>query len=471
MNAAKRYGQIVIDVVIVSGLIFAAVWLWMNLCVMPLRSFNDMRLAPTIGLTHGYQLYPGANGPASTWMYGPLPVWLNLPAAAAAGPMGQLLIAGGINMLLNLAAIAAVCWWWPQGTISGRGRLVAAVIAIAAVPWANWQFIQADNYAIALGLLANLAMMRAAGSESRQRLLWTAATLATATMVCKQTSIAVPSAQLLWLGLTVDRTAVWRHLGRLCCCGCGWLLLILLNCTPASFWFTAVLTPSRLPDRERLDELTPLAWTLGVFLVVPLVVQSWLRWERADRPLLLATLSWLVAWVPGLASIWKIGGSSNCLQGFSLWVPVAAVVGIGVAEQRFGRLVTWLTVIIGSGMLQVQGFGELPVRLTRPTMGVYDEAVSLARKLPGQIWFPCHPLVTLQSEGKLYHAEDGLYVRRVCQLPMPPDVLRAGLPPELRAIGTTNSGSSWGIAQEIIGPPAGRHEFSYWTVITARPRR
>ena len=79
---------------IAAALAAALTWLWLSWCIFPLRSWNDIRLAPTFALKLGLPLYPGADGAASTWMYGPLPVWLNWPATWMPGP-GAGVVGGG----------------------------------------------------------------------------------------------------------------------------------------------------------------------------------------------------------------------------------------------------------------------------------------------------------------------------------------------------------------------------------------
>jgi hypothetical protein len=69
---------------------------------------------------------------------------------------------------------------------------------------------------------------------------------------------------------------------------------------------------------------------------------------------MLPTLTWLIAWLPGLASAFKAGGTLNCLQGFLLWLPPAAVVVIAAlssfrwgATARCGLAVVALGILIG----------------------------------------------------------------------------------------------------------------------------
>ena len=258
----------------------AVVWLWACWCIFPLRSWNDIRLAPTFGLSLGLPLYGGEDGPASTWMYGPLPVWINWPATWAPGPGEALLVAGAINILLQLAAIVAVCAWWPVARFPAPGagnRIVAAGFVVAVWPWASWQFFQADNPAIACGLLANLLLVRGRGGPTA----WMAATLATAAVMCKQTSLAVPVAQVVWVAATAGGRSATNHAARLAMTGAAWLALAAAAIEPSRMWYSAVLVPGGLPWTDRPGErLLDMAPYFAVHALAPLAVWLWLGRAR-----------------------------------------------------------------------------------------------------------------------------------------------------------------------------------------------
>jgi len=444
--------------------IAAATWLWLSWCIFPLRSWNDIRLAPTFALTLGLPLYPGAEGAASTWMYGPLPVWLNWPATWMPGPGEALLVAGGINAGFQVAAILTVCLAWPtphSGPISLRGRLLAAAVTIAIWPWANWQFLQADNYAVACGLLANLALARGRGEAGA----WGAAVLATAGLMCKQTSLGVPIGQLGWLAATAGAAPALRHTGRLAVAGCGWLALLVATTDPSCTWFTAILTPAGLPwANDLLDRFNDLGPHFALHLAIPVATWLWLMRRQATADLLLPSLVWLVAWLPGLASAFKIGGTLNNLQGFPLWLPPAAVVVTatfsGLPRGRVIRVgLAVVTIAVLSGRIATR-----PVKIWQPLIVAYEDARDLSRQFPGQIWFPWNPLVTVFSEGRLYQVEDGLYVRSLIGRPVFASVSRRHLPQQFGAIAVSNQGSTWGIAERLLPGPLEKIDLGNWTL-------
>ena len=444
----------------------ALVWLWVCLCTFPLRSWNDIRLAPVFALKLGLSIYPGSDGPASTWMYGPLPVWLNWPATLAPGPGEAILVAGIINILVTLLPTLAVAWLWPTGSLDSpgpAGRIVAAALAIAAMPWATWQYLQADNFAIGCGLFANLALVRARGEPAR----WTAAALATAAIACKQTSLAIPLAHVLWLWLTAGRIAGAAHIGRLVVTGVAWLAIIVLACDPEKLWYTAVLTPAGLPwtdhPGQRFMQMLP---HFVVHAFVPLSLWLWLRLAPpgGHTALTLPLIAWLLAWPLGLSSVFKIGGTSNCLQGYPLFLPAGCVVAVAAISRRFGRSRAVATVAAMAAAMLVGRVATRQIKVWRPHVEVYDEAVDLSRRLPGMLWFPWNPLVTVYSEGRLYPVEDGLYVKKVTGRPEHAAQTRVHLPPHFAAIVLAGTGSELGLASTFLTPPIDTVSLEHWTL-------
>ena len=447
----------------------AVVWLWACWCIFPLRSWNDIRLAPTFGLSLGLPLYGGEDGPASTWMYGPLPVWINWPATWAPGPGEALLVAGAINILLQLAAIVAVCAWWPVARFPAPGagnRIVAAGFVVAVWPWASWQFFQADNPAIACGLLANLLLVRGRGGPTA----WMAATLATAAVMCKQTSLAVPVAQVVWVAATAGGRSATNHAARLAMTGAAWLALAAAAIEPSRMWYSAVLVPGGLPWTDRPGErLLDMAPYFAVHALAPLAVWLWLGRARGTADLSLPTLVWLLAWPLGTASVFKTGGTNNCLQGFPLWLPAAVVVVLAAAVARAGRGRVMLTVATVTALLLGARIATRPVKIWTPTIDGYTEAVELSRRLPGMLWFPWNPLVTVHTERRMYQTEDGLYIRQVVGRPIPDAVSKRHLPPRLAGRVLPSSGSEWGLAARFLPEPVERIDLENWVVLRQRP--
>jgi hypothetical protein len=449
-----------------------AIWLWVCWCLFPVSVWNDVRLAPAFALARGVPLYPGeTSGAVGTWIYGPLPAMLLWPATQASSAAQALLIADTLNLLFTVGAIAAVCAAWPAPagrTLRPADRLLAATLAIALWPGATFQYIQADNFAVALGLVGNLLLVRTQTSAGR----WGAAALAVAGLACKQTSLGVAAAQIVWLGVVAGRSGALRHLGRCAILGLAGGAAIVGAFGWDHIRLNLFALPSALPwTDEPVRRLLDLAPELSIHLLAPALIMLFCRravWAR-ESPLLLPSLAWLFALPPGVLSLLKIGGTINSLQSFTLWLPAALLVGLAAA--RVTRRASWF--YAGAAMLAIVVCGarlaRRPSPPLRPLVEHYRQADYLARTFRGEIWFPWNPLVTIYGENRFYHGEDGLYVRFLAGHSLTQDHARANLPPHMCVIALPRGGADWGIALSLL--PAGyqRTEFNLWTLYSWPP--
>jgi hypothetical protein len=450
----------------------AVVWLWACWCLFPVKAWNDVRLAPTFALAHGEPLYPGeTSGAVGTWIYGPLPPLLLWPATWASTAARALLTAGALNLFLTVGAIVAVCAAWPAPagrTLRPIDRLLAATLAIALWPGATFQYIQADNFAVALGLVGNLLLVRAQTNAGR----WGAAALAVAGLACKQTSLGVALAQIVWLGAVAGRGAALRHLGRCAILGLAGGAAIVGAFGWERIRLNLFVLPSALPwTDEPVHRLRDLAPELSIHLLAPALVLWFCRravWAR-ESPLLLPSLAWLFTLPPGILSLMKIGGTINSLQGFTLWLPAALLVGVAAA--RSVRRASWL--MAGAALLTAAICGDRLARLPevpwRPLVDHYRQAEYLAQTFRGEIWFPWNPLVTIYRENRFDHGEDGLYVRFLAGHAITQSHARAHLPPQMCVIALPRGGTDWGIALSLLPAGAQRTEFSLWTLYSWPP--
>jgi hypothetical protein len=465
----RRFGMVP---VLGAAVAAVALWLWVCWCIFPVSVWNDVRLAPAFALARGLPLYPAEDsGAVGTWIYGPLPLLLLWPTTLAASAAHALLIAGAINLLMTIAVIAIVCAAWPapaESSLTPSDRLLAAALAIALWPRASLQYLQADNVTVALGLIGNLLLVRSRAPAWR----WGAAVFAVAGMACKQTSFGVPMAQIIWLGVTAGRTEALRHLGR--CLGAGLAFTVAVG---IGFGWTGTILnlftlPSHLPwTNAFLRRFVDLAPELSIQLALPALVMVTCHravWRR-ESALLLPSLAWLCALPPGLASLLKIGGTINSLQSFAYWLPPALVVALGAARRL--RRITW----VSPGMA-LACFAICAVRLAgtsahpwRPLSEHYRQADFLARSLRNEIWFPWNPLVTIYSENRFYHVEDGLYVRFLAGHALTLAHARAHLPAAMCVIALPRDGTDWGIALRFSPPDARRAEFGFWVLYSWLP--
>ena len=297
-------------------------WLWVCWCLFPISVWNDLRLAPSLALLRGVSFYPPQDtGAVTTWMYGPLPTLLWAPAVLASTAKTAVLAAGTLNLAFNLIAIGATAALWPS-RLTRAQRLAAGLLATVIWPFASFQYLQADNVAIALGLLANLVLVRATQPWHR----WLAALLAVAPIFCKQTSVGIAAAQFAWLVAAQGWPAAWRHLLRGLVAG---LALAIVTVAPLDWhgvWFNMVTVPGHLPWAPnpvgRAVDMTP-ELLVQIGIPVALMVVAWRRIFSRDSRLLLPALVWICTLPPNVAAFFKFGGTLNSLQGFSLWLPAA----------------------------------------------------------------------------------------------------------------------------------------------------
>lgn len=463
--AGQRLEWLLHRVFLCSAIVATAIWLWTSFCRFPDEIWNDMRVAAAVAMARGIDVYPTlTEGTINTWTYGPLPLVFIQPAALANHPSTALVVAGAINVLIILLPIAMVCALWPGVSRSGAavGGIVLATVGTAVIwPESPWRCFYADSVAVSLGLLSQVVLLHARARSWR----WAAAFLAMAPLACKQTSLGIGVAQVLWLALTAGRNAALAHFGRCFVAGLSLGALGLVSFGWPGLSFVLLELPARFG-------WSSVPWSKVQALAVPLVVQTLLpaalmlarpAWFlRRDAPLLLPALTWLCSVPLGLAAFLKPGGGLNSFQAFQLWLP--ATLAVLLADDRTGPvarravLVAALACVAGLYRLQTAAF----LALTPKTVSI-DQGVALAQAQPGRIWFPLNPLITLYTENRYYCDEDGIYVRVVSGLPPTFGRVMPDLPPQWSGIALRyQRDASWGIAEHMIPKDARRAEFGIW---------
>lgn len=468
-NASDRGSTSAVRLAAIASLLLAgallALWLWSRFCRFPSIPWNDMRLAPTIALAQGWPVYPDtASGTINTWMYGPLPVLFMWPAAWASSAAGALLVAAGLTLALTLVPLVLVCWLWPGNDDAAKarlGRVAALLLCLAAWPELHYSVIFSDNLAVACGLVGNLILLRARGAGT----LWLAAAIATAAVACKQIALGIPLAQVLWLGFTSGRRAAMAHAVRCTVAGAVIGLGAVAIFGFAGLWFTLVAIPGGLgwaPDVAlRLKMVAP---ELALLLGLPAVAMVVWRREFARPALLLPALAWLCTLPLGLAGMMKVGGWTNSIHGFVLWLPpvLATLFAAPRSPPRFWSFGLAAGVIAAAAAC-TRILLEPDVRLQPQTAG-YHEAAEIAAQYRNAIWFPVHPLVTLYSDRRYYHDEDGMYVHARARKPVTPEQAAQHLPPAMRAMAFRNDWTDWGIARRMLPPNSREIPIGHWVV-------
>lgn len=442
-----------------------ALWLWTRFCRFPSIPWNDMRLAPTIALAQGWPIYPLAeSGTINTWMYGPLPVLLFWPASWASSAADALMIAAGMNAALTLVPLALVCFLWPVGGNGPHvrlGRFAALLGSFALWPELHYSVLFSDNLAVACGLIGNLILVRSRAPVA----LWAAAAIGTAAVACKQIALGIPLAQVVWLGVTAGRTEALRHAVRCVVAGgaIGGAAIAVFGW--AGLWFTLVRIPGSFGWAPDLAQRLGMVWSaLAIQVAVPAIVMLLLRRRFTAPALRLAAITWLCTLPLGLAGLLKLGGWTNSIHSFVLWLPpvLATLLAAPPAERH-----RW-PALLGAGLLAAGiACGRLwhePRLDLRPRIDDYRQAERIAAQYRGAVWFPVHPLVTLYSDRRYYHDEDGMYVRIKAGKTPSPAHAASQLPPAMRMMAFRNDWSDWGIARRMLPAQAGELTVGNWTL-------
>ncbi len=410
----------------------ALAYLWFGWCVFPLSSWNEVRLAPAFALRHGLTVYAADGaGPLSTWIYGPLPLFLNLPATFAATAENAVLVAGAINLAILVAPLVVLSAAVPAGS----ARLGALALAILLLPPRSLAFQVADHTAIALGLLGCWLLARHATTTRRDVVL--AAICGILAASAKQTAVVV----LVGYGLMLFAQGQRRLIPLLLATSAGAGALVGAAAVAVfgwtELWFNLVSLPARLPWAEAAEKLGPRWPQVLAYVAVPLALLAagWPARRRPDASLPAgrfargAALLFLVLLPPGLLSFFKIGGDTNVLHGSFYVLPAAALLLFAPAAGRSPRLAA-----VAVAALIALRWPELADLPARPLTRSLTEAASLAQVAPGTAWFPNQPVTTFYSDGRLYHVEDGLATRHLAGSGIGPAAFRRHLPPRLATI-------------------------------------
>lgn len=439
-------------------------------CAFPMSDWNALRLAPSFMLRFGPTPYPGIDdGPVTTWIYGPVPLWLNLPATFASTPAGALLTAAALNLGLVLVPVLIALRSLPVGIPRAWPSPLAwsGLLCLALWPNSSLHYLQADNVAVAFGLVANAWLMRS-GAKSNLAFVGAAGCAALAVW-SKQTSLGLVAAHLIWLAWKAGWPSALRYAAACFLAGLTLAGLFVSRFGFDALWLNMVTLPGRLPFWPApLDRAAGLAPHLIGYVLLPAVAV--LGWRRAifrsDSLWLLPALSWLLLLPTGLLSAFKVGGTANSLSGALYLLPAASSLAMRWLDGNRLRLVA---PTVATGVVLVLQASQIPVVTFKPLVSHLDRATFLAREFPGQIYYPWNPLITFYSEQSFHHAEDGLYVRRLAGVPVSSDAVRDNLPPRWCVTVFRGRDTGWGVIQELYPPGTQRAEFAEWTLYSWPP--
>jgi hypothetical protein len=441
-------------------------WLWNAFCAFPHYGWNAVRVAPSFMLRAGITPYPAPGaGPVTTWIYGPTAIFCQLPATLASGPVAALLAAGGINLALALVPLLFVLRREAgERKLEPRRLWLAAAVAIAIWPSWNLFFYQADNAALAFGLMS-MGLLGGGPDRSRGR-GWLAAALVALAVWGKQTELGVICGQVIFVARRDGIRAAGEHLLRViaCCALAGCVFLKLFG--DAGLWFNAFVVPASLPRVSLFAKAmsAPFAGAVVSLVMVPLFGLLFARRAVFSRGSRWALPAWIfVCSLPfTLAAFSSIGGNLNSLHACVFLLPVAAAALL----QRLPPARQWLAAALVIAIVGWQS-ARTPLWRWRPATSALRQAESLTQQLPGEIYFPWNPLITFYGEHRFDHAEDGLVTRSLAGRPVSPPLLHRYLPPRMHVVAYQSSDVFYREVGTLFLPKnAVAHRFGEWTLFS-----
>lgn len=414
----------------------AACYGWMSWCAFVGVTWNDIRLAPAFALRHGWPLYPPlGGGPLSTWIYGPVGVLVNLPATFASSAVGAVQIAGLINGLTLIGPVAVIFFTSAELRRAGRAtQSLALALGILLLPYFSLVYQVPDHTATALGLLACWCLAKPNSPNAAQSIF--AALLCVAAIWAKQTALFLPPALVVFLLSVKARGACVRFVAWTVFLGALSLLVAVKIFGADGLWLNLVAIPGRLPWGGLGDKIIPRLPQLLEWVALPWALFGlWrgyglmpARDTESGRLLRCAALVAICELPVGLAGLCKIGGEVHLINSAAYLFPALVLAWLARAQPPAGRA---LVVVVLALALHATEFGALPLR---PDSARLELGERLARANPGQLWFPQNPLITFFSDGKIYHAEDGIVTRDLAGIGLRKADFQRHLPAQLRAV-------------------------------------
>ncbi len=424
--------------------------LWSALCTAASSGvpWNAARLAPSFALAYGLPVYAlRDSGQQLGWFYGPgFPIW-NLPATLTQNPTHALLIAGVWNVLTWLVPVALLlrAAGVARGWLALAGAALAGVLLIGSmVTNYGLYYIHVDALCVAAGLVACMALHRAA-TQGNERWLHVAAVGLAVAFWTKPIAFMLAPAMLAWLWQEGYRRLLWPLIFRCLLYTVFSTILIFLYFGTEEILFNVWLVHSRNPWRGGVGllvtDLFRLVKSCWVWLpLIGFVAWQWHPVVGRKFPSQAASLIRLLIWCAvmqlplGLVAVLKAGGGLNSLH--SVYYLLAALLIVGFhacAQPRPGRSPAWLVpgllwvcavlIPLGNALVFSLGLGS-SWRLPHS----HNDLLELARKQPGRYYFPWNPLVTLIAERRIQPLDDALYCLWLVHLEPPVEKILAAVP-------------------------------------------
>ena len=398
----------------------------------PWQEWNDPRMARSAAVVYGYGLYDSAeDGPRLANIHGPYSAIFYAPAALIASTPSAAIWLGATASFL----IVTLPVLWLLGHSSGL-RSTTTMAAFACF----WLFlfhtrmfvpfgIHADFPALGLGATACAFVLTR--REPTSALGWLLpASLVALSVSSKQPMVGLPVGIAVYISLTRDRHAVTAFLYSTAAAGIVALLLIAPFTDVGSLLFSAVTVPASHPwrgaggmvalvgsFRDLAPRVLPAVAILGGVGVLEIARgrlrgDNYRSWARQNGWLLLLTVG-LVNIPMTLVGRAKIGGSMNALSHSAYFLYIAAAMALAqaarhedlrLAPHRVRPVGIILTIVLMAAIAwTVPSLRELRDAPRELAENPETAAFAYAMTHKEEVYFPFNPLITLMSEGRVYH--------------------------------------------------------------------
>lgn len=433
--------------------------LWAVVVQSPQNDWNATRLAPSVSLTYGYDLYYGpSKGPITVMMYGPVDALAYLPSIFAGSPTGAVVIAELITILLVFFPLFLIHWQTRLTGPNGSTRALAGfsmasgAILVTKGTVLMATAVHADAPALGFGLLS-CAVLTTGDEEPGWGRLFLSAGLSVLSIWAKQVEAPLILAIGTYLALAYGLRTSLRY--ALCTLLVGsfvsTMLLIWFGWT--DLYFNMFLVPASHPwfgpatyalAMSALEMAPP--FVLFGSIVTAGIIITFGRWsEHRDslgewlrsRKWTLIVLAALFMVPTSLLGRVKWGGWLNAYHTLYYLICAASLVLVDLSypevAKRYHRVFSWaliLSAILFVG-LTLPFTGDLE-KITRMKDNPQEQAYRFALKYPGEAFFPWNTLSTLMAEGNLYHQEPGIDHREAAGLQTPEKLLLAHIPSHMK---------------------------------------
>lgn len=418
-----------------------ALWVVSAFREAPYIMENDHRLAPSLGLIHGYKLYsPQSGGPVLSTLYGPFTAFAYLLPALIKSPVFAIYAGTAFSFCLFFVPTALLLRQFRTRLGGSRAAYAATLFTFAllaeAVPslGKSVTLIHADAPALGAAGLSCLFLLRERYHFWSFENFLPAGVFAGISVFSKQNMAPFILTAAVWLFWRGGVAAVSWFLGA--AAGVAVVSVFLLNQwlgETSSLVFNIITIPAHQPYQKikLFDAFHDLEFQALIFLVLPLMLAGWRithgapgEYLRAEWLLISSAIALSLTSVLGAI---KLGGSVNALSPASYFSLLAFVYSLntlrapkntaGESSQPAFVAMAALAFLFGPIDLMTaaaffhQTLGPPPV----------EQAYRFDQQHPGAIYFPEYPFAVLAAEGRLYNFAWGLDDRAIAGFKVSPE--------------------------------------------------